>query len=245
MNNIVLITWARGWLWQELVKTFLKNNYYVLAWVRSEDFNDDSLNKNNNTSNKNLEYIKLDVTNQKEIESVLKYSKKIWDLKIVINNAAISGWWKIWDRDIEEEKNIYNVNFFAPINILKLSNNLLEKNEWLIVNISSISANVPVPFISTYSSSKAALENFMLWAFLENKKTKIRCLNLKLWPLNRWLCWSSLPYESSKYKAWVKNHLSKIQKIHWYPVEKVWNYIIKFIDSNKNIKLKLYDYGQI
>lgn len=35
-NKIVLITWARWWLWQELVKTFLENDYYVLAWVKKK-----------------------------------------------------------------------------------------------------------------------------------------------------------------------------------------------------------------
>jgi short-subunit dehydrogenase len=45
---------------------------------------------------------------------------------------------------------------------MKLSENILEKKSGILINISSISANVPVPFISTYASSKSALENFMI-----------------------------------------------------------------------------------
>lgn len=198
------------------------------------------LKKKDNTlvNKKNLEYVILDVTNEEEIKKILNYSKKIWKLKVIINNAAISGWWNIWERNLEKEKEIYEVNFFAPINIMKLSQNILEENCWVLINISSISADVPVPFISTYSSTKKALESFMLAAFLEKRKSKIRCLNLKLWPLNKWLCWSSLPEEKSKYKSWVKNHLSKIQRLHWYKVENVWKYIIKFLNSNLKFKIK-------
>ena len=230
INRVVLITWARWWLWHILVQKFLNKWYYVLAGIRDLDKN--CINK------KNLEYIKLDVTKEEDIVKTLEYVEEIWSLKVIINNAAISGWWKIWERNIEVEKKIYDVNFFAPINIMKLSQDILEKNYWILINISSISANVPVPFISTYASSKSALENFMIWAFLEKRKSKIRCLNLKLWPLTKWLCWSSLPQENSKYKSWVKNHLSKIQRLHWYPVEKVWDYIIKYIENNKKFKIK-------
>ncbi len=229
-NKIVLITWARWWLWSSLVTKFLEKWYYVLAWIRDLD--------EKYKNEKNLEYIKLDVTKEKEIKNILEYVEKIGLLEVIVNNAAISGWWNIWERDIEKEKEIYEVNLFAPINIMKLSENILEKNSWLLINISSISASVPVPFISTYASSKAALENFMIWAFLEKRKSKIRCLNLKLWPLTKWLCWSSLPQEWSKYKSWVKNHLSKIQKLHWYPVEKVWDYIVKYIENSKKFKIK-------
>jgi len=228
-NKIVLITWSNWWLWHILVEKFLENWYYVLAWIREKS-------KKNNKQN--LEYIKLDVTVEKDILDILNYTRNIWELKVIINNAAISGWGNIWERNIEKEKEIYEVNFFAPVNIMKLSKNILEKNNWILINISSISSSVPVPFISTYASSKSALENFMIWAFLEKRKSKIRCLNLKLWPLTKWLCWSSLPKENSQYKSWVKNHLSKIQKLHWYPVEKVWNYIIKYIKTNKKFKIK-------
>ena len=230
INKIVLITWARWWLWHTLVQNFLKQWYYVLAWIRGIDTNYKNI--------KNLEYIKLDVTKEDEVIEALEYSKKKWKLEVIINNAAISGWWKIWERNIEKEKEIYEVNFFAPINIIKLSQEILEENHWIIINISSISASVPVPFISTYSSSKAALENFMIWAFLEKRKSKIRCLNLKLWPLTKLLCWSSLPQEKSEYKSGVKNHLSKIQKLHWYPVEKVTDYIVKYVKTDKKFKIK-------
>ena len=230
INRVVLITWARWWLWHILVQKFLNQWYYVLAGIRDLDKN--CINK------KNLEYIKLDVIEEKDIIRALEYSEKIWKLEIIINNAAISGWWKIWERNIEKEKEIYEVNFFAPINIMKLSQKILEENHWILINISSISANVPVPFISTYASSKAALESFMIGAFLEKRKSKIRCLNLKLWPLTKWLCWNSLPQEKSEYKLGVKNHLSKIQKLHWYPVEKVWDYIVKYVKNNKKFKIK-------
>lgn len=230
INNIVLITWSTWWLWSSLVEEFIKNNYYVIAWVKEKK----QIWKNK----KNLIYLKLDVTKEKEIIETLDCIKSIWKLKIIINNAAISGWGNIWERDIKKEKEIYDVNFFWPINLIKLSHNILEENSWNIINISSISADVPVPFISSYSSSKIALEKFMIWAFLEKRKSKIKVLNLKLWPLTKWLCWTSLPEEKSKYKRGVKNHLSKIQKLYWYPVEKVSQYILKHIKKEKKFQTK-------
>ncbi len=225
ISKTVLITWASWWLWQSLVKEFLWKWYFVVAWVASSDRSLSSFEQNDT-----LKVLKLDVTNEDDINESVNYIESVWWLDVLINNAAISWWWSFFDKDIKDCKELFNVNLFAPLNLLLHYKNILENKSWVVVNILSIAADVPTPFISAYSASKSALEKLCLWIYLENHKSNIRWLNLKLWPLDRWLCGSSIPSEDSRYKEWVRNHMVKIQRLHGYKVDDVSKYVSWFVD---------------
>lgn len=233
INNIVLITWSTGWLWQPLVDSFLEAGYFVFAWVKDVHPMDSVIKKH-----ERLRYIELDITDNLAIDNCIQEIGKIGALKVLVNNAGVSWWGSFWKRDISIEKNIFDVNLWWTISLVKAFWDILEKNNGIIINMGSISWTVPTPFISAYSAAKSALEKLMLAIFLEKRKTNIRVLHLNLWPLDRGMCGNTINKEDVTYNEKIRQHMIKIQKIHGYDVEKVCKYIHKFIKGNVQYKMK-------
>lgn len=233
INNIALITWSNGWLWQSLVQEFLDNGYFVLAGVK-----DLSSIQSMEHQNSHMKYIALDITKSSDIENCRKEVEKLGKLKVLVNNAGISGWGNFWKRDISIEKNIFEVNLWGTINMVKTFWNSLEENSGSIINIWSISWTVPTPFISSYSAAKSALEKMMLALFLEKRKNRVRILHINLWPLDKWMCGNTIRKEEESYNEKIRQHMIKIQKIHGYDVAKVSHYILKFIAGKTQYKIK-------
>lgn len=230
INNIVLITWANGWLGQSLVSNFLDKGYFVFAWVKNVEWKEQQ--------HSHLKYLLLDITKLEDIIQCKAEIDKIGKIKVLINNAWISWWWSFWNREISVEKSIFEVNLWGTINMVKHFWSDLEQNNGIIVNIWSISWAVPTPFISTYSASKSALEKIMLGIYLEKLNPKVRILHLNLGPLDQGMCWNSIKEESERYTEKIRKHMMKIQRIHWYHVDNVSRYILQFIHSRNAYKIK-------
>ena len=91
--------------------------------------------------------------------------KLINKLKIdcLINNAAIGIGGSILDMDIKDIKKNYEINLFSTINLIKRTykNMIKDKINGKIYIISSLSYYTPIPFIGSYTSTKAALSTII------------------------------------------------------------------------------------
>ena len=82
-------------------------------------------------------------------------------LDIVVNNAGISAHGRFDDADPGRLRPIMEVNFFAPVELIREALPLLRAGDQpVIVNISSILGRRGCPQKSEYSASKFALEGF-------------------------------------------------------------------------------------
>lgn len=110
--------------------------------------------------------LRFDVTNPAHLNAVIK---KAPDVNILINNAGVLFRGKLLDENrMEEAWCEMNVNYFAPLAIIRAFAPLIEKNGGgVIANISSIAGLVPMPDMPTYSASKAALHFLTLEARME------------------------------------------------------------------------------
>jgi short-subunit dehydrogenase len=100
----------------------------------------------------------VDVASEKLILKEIYYLKK---KKIKLDNIFICHGvhhsTPLIDMNLKELKNVFENNFFSYFLITKHIRSILNKNAKIIA-ISSISACTPIPYSSSYSSSKAALE---------------------------------------------------------------------------------------
>ncbi|MDC0663474.1 SDR family NAD(P)-dependent oxidoreductase [Marinobacter sp. SS21] len=84
-------------------------------------------------------------------------------IDVLVNNAAHSIRRPIseaLDRLHDYQRTI-NINYLAAVGLtLKLLPRMLEQGEGQVVNISTLSSQVPIPLFSAYLASKAALESF-------------------------------------------------------------------------------------
>jgi len=94
---------------------------------------------------------------QKTFEDIIKKHKHVDGL---INNAGIiQPFIKVNDLDYSKINLVMNVNFYGPLNMIKVFlPHLLERTEAHIVNVSSMGGFFPFPGQTIYGASKAAVK---------------------------------------------------------------------------------------
>jgi 3-oxoacyl-[acyl-carrier protein] reductase len=113
---------------------------------------------------KQFHHIIFDLVNSDDIQKTLFTENKLNKVKIdaYINNAAIAYDDIITNFKLELIEQMFKVNVFSPLMITKyvIRNMILNKNYGIIVHISSISVHTGYKGLSSYASTKGALEAF-------------------------------------------------------------------------------------
>ena len=127
MNNAI-ITGCEGQLGKIFVDELLKLNYNVIG-IDIED----------KSKNKEIKYIKADITNSAELRNKLN-PKVIENVDLLLNNAGVSVFTPFEDRTDQEIDYVLNVNLKAPIVLSQIifKNFFKPQKKGCIVNISSI-----------------------------------------------------------------------------------------------------------
>lgn len=96
---------------------------------------------------------------QNSVQTVYGHHHQI-DLLINCAGCGISG--AVEFAESESVQHLFQVNLFGVANLCKAAIPLMRKSERRsrIINISSVAADMPIPFQSWYSASKAALNSF-------------------------------------------------------------------------------------
>lgn len=136
-KQVVLITGANRGLGFALVNQFLERDWQVIATARNEE----ALNEVfKNVKSENIIIYPLDVTQSTSIDSLANYLKREGiELNVLINNAGLgTGKSNVEDPDMEEVRDIFNVNFFG---VWELTSRLLPyfkaEGERCVINVSS------------------------------------------------------------------------------------------------------------
>ena len=159
----ILVTGASTGIGFDLVKVFLKNGYNVYGSVRRQE-DADRLAKEFKSG---FQPLLFDVTDHQAIEAAAqlletKISKE--GLGGLINNAGIAVAGPFMDLDVEAFRRQFEVNVFGLIKVTQAFLPLLGAREGhnslpgKIVQISSVSGRMGMPFVSPYVGSKHAVE---------------------------------------------------------------------------------------
>lgn len=149
----ILITGAASGIGYLTALTLAKMNNYVYLTCETEKQTDVVKEKINGF--KNIEAMKVDITNKKDIEKVLKLN-----VDVLISNAAIAQGGSIIEADINKIKENFDVNVFSNFTLVKeVLKQMIKKDCGRIVMISSLIAKIPLPFTGIYSATKASISN--------------------------------------------------------------------------------------
>ncbi|KAK6597195.1 hypothetical protein ACHAO1_005214 [Botrytis cinerea] len=154
-ENTVLITGCSdGGIGSALALTFQKLGFQVFASAR---------NVSNMIALKGLPRLTclvLDVTDPQQIQDAeeLVRNKCGGSLDILINNAGRNHFSPVLDIDLGEAKKIYDINLWGPLMLIQKFSPLVIPAKGSIINITSISGYVNVPYMGLYAASKRSLE---------------------------------------------------------------------------------------
>ena len=102
-------------------------------------------------------------------------------IDVLVNNAGYGLWAPVETYSVEELRDQFETNLFAPVRLIKaVLPGMMEQRRGAIVNVSSYLGRLATPFHSAYASSKFALEGLS-----ESLRTELRPFGINGW---RW--WS-------------------------------------------------------
>ena len=123
-----------------------------------------------------FEYMQCDVTNAEQIADV---TKKIFEkekhIDFLVNCAGMGISGSVENSEDKQIAKIFDVNFFGTVKMCKAVIPYMRKNNFgRIVNISSVAGELPIPFQTFYSATKAGIESFTAGLDMEVRPFGIR-----------------------------------------------------------------------
>src|SRR5438309_2927585 len=105
------------------------------------------------------EMIRLDVDSDESVNECVKaVLDKTRRLDVLVNNAGFVLSGGIEETSVEEAKAQFETNFFGAVRMVRACLPAMRKQgSGQIINISSIAAEIPIPFEGYYAAAKAAL----------------------------------------------------------------------------------------
>ena len=163
--NTVLITGCSTGFGRETASYFLDRGWSVLATMRNPA-------ASTLPSAGKLRVLSLDVTDAASIAAVVAQAGPI---DVLINNAGI-GWLNaVEGTPMETVRGIFETNLFGSVAMMQaVLPGMRERRSGVIVNVSSSSTLKPLPLLSVYRASKAALTALTESAALELAPFNIR-----------------------------------------------------------------------
>ena len=154
MNHTIIISGSAGGLGQAIVRAMLEafpDKLIVATDVSPDVF---SLFK----GHQGIMPLQMDVSNEQSIHAVRKQLEekgfRVWAL---VNNAGISDFYAVSEKEKEVLERIFAINTFGPVNMVRTFLPHLIETRGRVVQISSESVRFPGPF-QPYSSAKIAME---------------------------------------------------------------------------------------
>lgn len=175
-NNTILITGGSSGLGLEMASKLSKNNTVIICGRSPHRLLDV---KQNHPS---IATFQCDLSQKEECQRLADFVLKNHpDLNILVNNAAVVNRKAFFQSEdiltlCEEE---VNINFLAPIRLLKMLQKPLEQNKnSAIINISSGLVYTPKRSYTFYNATKAALHSFTQTLRLQVQDSKIKVIEV-------------------------------------------------------------------
>ncbi|KAI0847740.1 NAD(P)-binding protein [Daldinia vernicosa] len=147
-RSVLITGCSDGGMGSALAVAFHKAGFHVYATARNPS-------KMTELSSLEIDTLQLDIQSESSIANCVS---KVPSLDILVNNAGLQFTMPIVDINIAEAKKLYDLNVWSHIAMVQAFLPLLLKSpNAVIVNHTSVVANIAIPLQAVYNSSKAAL----------------------------------------------------------------------------------------
>lgn len=165
MTETILITGTSTGIGYGTAKAFARAGYRVIATVRNKE----DAGRLKRELGENVYPVLCDITYPEQVTALPEYVKKISEngwLSGLINNAGIEMVDPVEYQNMDDIRSQFETNVFGLMSVTKVLLPLLGTGEnaqshaGRIINISSIGGVMALPFLSSYASTKFAVEGF-------------------------------------------------------------------------------------
>lgn len=154
----ILITGGHSGIGFDTAIALSKRGHYIYLTVHQKEQLKTVKEKIKRYDLKNIEVMVLDITKKIDRNKVNSI-----DFDCLFNNAATGVGGSLICLDVDKIRENFEINFFATLELTKevMDNWLSSNHKGKIVTMSSLAGLIPVPFLGSYSSTKAALLTMM------------------------------------------------------------------------------------
>lgn len=165
LDKIAIITGGSEGLGFEIAKKFILAGASITICSRNKNNLKSAEFKLKKLLNKNQKLLTIvaDISKEKDVKKLIKITiQKLGNCSILVNNAGIYGPknklektnWKEWKKTVE-------INLFGSVLMCRgLINHFKKKKYGKIIQLSGGGATNPLPYLSAYAASKAAIIRF-------------------------------------------------------------------------------------
>ncbi len=159
-QKTAIVTGSSSGIGKEISLILARNGYNTFATMRNLDKASELKFIADSENLQSLHFEQLDVTNSNSVQdAITNINNKTGRIDILVNNAGYGLIGAFEDTSIDEVKDQYETNFFGLIRTTQAVLPIMRKQEsGLIVNISSGVGRFGIPTLSSYASTKFALE---------------------------------------------------------------------------------------
>jgi NAD(P)-dependent dehydrogenase (short-subunit alcohol dehydrogenase family) len=128
-----------------------------------------------------LRPVRLDFRNSSELEPTFASALlEAGNFDVLLNNAGSGHFGAAENLSVAEIADQFQILFFAHVRLMQLALAAMRRRDMgLIVNVTSLAARLPVPFMAGYNSAKAAMAAFTMSMQLELGDSKVRIVDLQ------------------------------------------------------------------
>ncbi|RAM51786.1 MAG: oxidoreductase [Hapalosiphonaceae cyanobacterium JJU2] len=173
-----LITGASGGIGKAFAEELAAQNHNLVLVARSENKLNELAKQLNQKFQVQVDVIAKDLTEIGATNAVFEFTKqKGLTIDFLINNAGFGDYGDFAETDEERQIKMIQLNILALVDLThKYLPLMRQRRSGSIINISSIAAFQPMPYLSVYSASKAFVRNFSQALWAENRQYGIRVL---------------------------------------------------------------------
>jgi NAD(P)-dependent dehydrogenase (short-subunit alcohol dehydrogenase family) len=152
MKRIALVTGASSGIGQAVSEMLAQNGYIVYGASRS----------GKGRSQDSLHFVRMDVRDEEMVLDVMReIESKHGALHVLVNCAGLGMLGAIEDCTSSEVEDLFQTNLMGVHHVCKHSLSLLRKGgESYIINITSVAAQMGLPYRGIYCASKFAVEGY-------------------------------------------------------------------------------------
>ena len=170
-----LITGGTGGIGAAFARQLAGEGYAILLVARTLSRLEQLARDLRETYGAEVEILAADLSRTESLRVVEDRAAKDSMLTLLVNCAGSAPWGRFAELDVQRQEETIRLNVQAPVRLTRAAlTGMIERGRGAIINVSSLSAYIPLPFCATYGGTKAFLASFTEALYEELRGTGVK-----------------------------------------------------------------------